>query len=397
MIFLDHASTTPMSQTALAVYHETASRFYGNTASLHEGGYGASQIYEASKKAVAGALGADPSEVYFTGGGTEANDRAIRSLTAPYKGKDKHVITTKIEHPSVLSSVELLKENGFSVTFLDVDKDGRVPLSVVIEAIQEDTVLVSIQHGNSEIGTIQDIKEISHICHAKGVLFHTDAVQTFGKVPIDVKELNVDALSVSAHKLYGPKGVGAVYIKEGVNWQELDYFTSPSHERGFRPGTANTPGIAAFAKAVLDCDPVKAEDELHRLREFFIKCLKARVPNAVIEGHNTSVCPHIAGFRLPGIEGQYIMLTLDRYGICVSTGSACQVAKQEASHVLSSIGKSEQESREFVRLSVGLSTSKEDLIRAVEVISTITKRTEEDSDAKKMARGRTQKQNSHHA
>ncbi|WP_051314652.1 cysteine desulfurase family protein [Alteribacter aurantiacus] len=389
MIFLDYASTSPMSKKALAVYHETAAHVFGNTASLHEGGFAATQIYEASKDVIAGKLGASPDEIFFTSGGTEGNERAIYSLTAPFIGKNKHVITTKIEHPSVLSVFKALENDGFHVTYLDVEKDGMVNLRTLTDSLTKETVLVSIQHGNSEIGTLQPLQEIGHVLNERGILFHTDAVQTFGKIPFTVKDLGVSALTVSAHKVFGPKGVGAVYIKEEVPWNPVSPLTSRSHERGFRPGTINTPGIAAFAQAVLDINIEQTKRELEKIRTFFIEYLTSNIPKAIIEGSFSQRCPHIIGFRIPQIEGQYAMLSLDRYGICVSTGSACQVAKQEGSHVLSSIGKNNQEAREFVRVSISHTTTYKDLKRTVDVLVSLIGKTEEEFyNDEEVARGR---------
>ncbi|WP_096440224.1 cysteine desulfurase family protein [Alteribacter populi] len=393
MIFLDHASTTRMSEEAFDVYKEVSKHYYGNTSSLHEGGYNATQIVEASRQEIALNIGAKPHEIYFTSGGTESNERAIRSLTASFKGKKKHVITTKIEHPSILSVFKQLEIDGFYVTYLDVNERGEISLSALEESITDKTVLVSVQHANSEIATVQPINKIGALCAKKEVHFHTDVVQTFGKIGIDVNKDQISCLSISAHKVYGPKGVGAVFISENVMWEGIDPFTASTHESGFRPGTINTPGIAAFAKTAQQQFRSRAANEkkLRNLRDTFASELTRRVPSAVIEGHHVKAVPHIVGFRIPGIEGQYVMLTLDRHGICVSTGSACQVAKQEASHVLSSIGKSDQEAKEFVRVSFGIATTQDELSRTIDIIESIVTnaKTEElphDRKNKKMAR-----------
>ncbi|PYZ98886.1 cysteine desulfurase [Alteribacter lacisalsi] len=375
MIFLDHASTSPMSEKALNVYTEAAKRYYGNTGSLHEYGFSAAKLTEAARMEAAQALDVLPEEIYFTNGGTEGNRRAILSLVLARPSEKKHIITSSVEHPSVLSVCRELEERGYEITYLPVDSTGLISISDLDHAIRQETALVTIQHVNSETGTIQTIEEIGARCRFSSIPFHSDAVQSLGKIPVNPSVMNVDSLTFSAHKVNGPKGAGAVYIRKGTPWKCPDPLTSPSHEKGFQPGTVNTPGIAAFctalSQAVEQLD--KTASHMYTLRRFFIKMLKNEIPDAVIEGHPKRHAPHITGFRIPGVEGQYVMLTLDRYGICVSTGSACQVAKQEASHVLSSLGKSDQEAREFVRISTGRNTTYKELSETVQHLKTLAK------------------------
>ncbi|TMW70271.1 cysteine desulfurase family protein [Alteribacter natronophilus] len=373
MIFLDHASTTPMSTEALEIYKEAAESYYGNTGSLHESGYHAARLTEASRAEIARAIGANPEEVYFTGGGTEGNFRAILSLVLGADTGRKRIVTSSVEHPSVLSVCHYLQERGYEVIFLPVSRDGIISISELKHNLTLDTALVSIQHVNSETGTVQPVEEIGSLCQSRGVLFHSDAVQSFGKMPIKALMKYADSLTFSAHKVQGPKGTGAVYIREGTPWKCPDPYTSPSHERGFRPGTVDTPSIAAFGAAVSKaCSELEANrNHMDKLRRFFITMIRSEVPEVKIEGHAEHCAPHIVGLRLPGIEGQYVMLSLDRYGICVSTGSACQVARQEASHVLSSLGKSDQEAREFFRVSIGITTTYKDLTQTAGHLKTL--------------------------
>ncbi len=360
MIYFDYAASTPMSASSLRVFTEASTRFYGNASSLHDVGSDAEMLLEECRKQFAGYLNGDPNGVYFTSGGSESNYLAIMSLVRAHSHKGKHLITTVTEHPSVTNTFQLLEEEGFTVTKLSVDSTGRIRLQDLIQAVTEDTILVSIGHANSEIGTLQPLQEIGEILNDRGILFHSDCVQTFGKVPIDVHSLGLDSLSISSHKIYGPKGVGACYVSPQTHWQAT--IPGTSHEKGFRSGTVNVPGIAAFVTAAGDMVDHMKENEMHfrKLRDRVLTRLESQ-DGFYIEGHPISVLPSIIGLRVKGLEGQYIMLELNRRGFAVSTGSACSVGQQSPSKTMIAIGRTPDEAREFIRISLGMSTSANDI------------------------------------
>lgn len=368
MIYLDFAASTPMSEQAIDVYTSVARNYYANSQSLHDEGTAAAHLLELSRQTVASALNGDPAGVYFTSGGTEANVLAIKSLLN--KHTSGHVITGKAEHSSVFNTFHQLESEGFSVSYLRYDESGEISMQELIDAIREDTLLVSIAHGNSEIGTLQPIEEIGEILAEKGILFHSDTVQTFGKVPIDVKKMNLTALSMSSHKVHGPKGVGACYIDPSQPWQQV--IPGTVHEKGFRPGTVDVPGICAFTAAIEEAIPYmeEVENELFEKREFVLNELN----DGIVEGATTTRLPHIVGVRLKGIEGQYVMNELNQKGIAVSTGSACSIGQQNPSKTLKAMGRTDDEARELVRISFGKHTTYEELKRTAEVINGILTR-----------------------
>ncbi|WP_408009728.1 IscS subfamily cysteine desulfurase [Pseudalkalibacillus sp. A8] len=370
MIYLDHAATTPMSETAIRVYSKVSRRYYGNSSSLHDVGSDAESLLEESRRQLATYFNGNPEGVYFTSGGSESNHLAIVSMARGNASKGKHLITTETEHASIANTFLLLENEGFRVTKIPVDSTGTVEVAAVREALEEDTILVSIGHANSEIGTVQPLKEIGLLLKERGVLFHSDCVQTFGKIPIDVKGIGLDSLSISSHKVYGPKGVGACYIAPNVSW--CASIPGSSHENGFRSGTVNVPGNAAFVTAAEEMIDSMAHYERHfrMLRNNFVDFAKSD-DRIVIEGHPAEHLPAIIGFRVKGLEGQYVMLELNRKGFAVSTGSACSVGKQSPSKTMLSLGRSPEEARELVRISFGKSTSKKEveaLIQALEGI-----------------------------
>ncbi|KFN01436.1 beta-eliminating lyase family protein [Bacillus clarus] len=369
MIYLDYAATTPMSEEAIETYTKAAKQYFGNEQSLHDIGGSASSLLQICRETFAEMIGGKEQGVFFTSGGSESNYLAIQSLLHARNGK--HIITTPIEHASIRSYFQSLTKQGYTITEIPVDTNGLIHLADLEAALTEDTVLASIQHGNSEIGTVQNIAEIGALLNKYNILFHTDCVQTFGKLSIDVIKMQIDSLSVSAHKIYGPKGVGACYINPQVRWGQI--FPGTSHERGFRPGTVNVPGIAAFLTAAEHILKKQTEESVRfkQLRSYFLDQFQALPLEITVEGHSTACLPHIIGVTIKGIEGQYTMLECNRRGIAISTGSACQVGKQEPSKTMLAIGKTYEEAKQYVRFSFGQQTTKEQIDTTIHALHTI--------------------------
>ncbi|UTR09195.1 IscS subfamily cysteine desulfurase [Evansella sp. LMS18] len=369
MIYLDHAASTPMSQTALGAYVKAAKEYFANTSSLHEQGEKSKQLLEKCRAELAQFIHASPNEILFTSGGTESNLLALQSIFSANRKTDSHVITSAAEHPSVHSFFKKLETEGTEVSYLGVDSSGRISVEELKQTIKRNTVLASIQHVNSETGIIQPLHEIGSVLREAGVIFHSDCVQSFTKLPIHVDKLPVDALSFSGHKIYGPKGTGAVYLSSGIKWDSVNPLTT--HESGFRPGTVNLPGIAAFTAAAIESAEMQASGLLYiqELRELFFRELKPFTYKFLVEGSSDEAqLPHIIGMGIEGYEGQYILLTLDRYGICISTGSACQSGKQDPSVMMRALNRTPQEARRFFRISLGVNNTKEEIIRTAEII-----------------------------
>ncbi|WP_404454688.1 IscS subfamily cysteine desulfurase [Virgibacillus necropolis] len=372
MIYLDYAATTPMSEDSLDIFNQVSRSFFGNPNSLHDAGTRSSQLLESCRTELAELLDCGHKGIYFTSGGSESNILALSSLIDAHKDKGNHLITTVSEHSSIYNFFTQMEKVGFDVTYLPLDEYGQIQLEDLKNAIRKTTILVSIHHGNGEIGTLQPIESIGNILHQHEILFHCDAVQTFGKVPINLNK--IDSLSISSHKLYGPKGVGAVYINPQVKWNAQ--MPNTTHEGGFRPGTVNVPGITAFvtsAKAVCD-DRIKEHKRIDGLRAALMDKLKQLPITIQMEGHPTDYLPHILGFRIDGIEGQYVMLECNRYGIAISTGSACQVGNHKLSRTMKALGRSDAEAKQFIRLSFGKHTTIEDIDKTAEAFKKITDR-----------------------
>ena len=368
MIYLDYCATTPMSEKALDVFSKASINFFGNPSSLHDEGARAKSLLEQSRKVIANCINGDTKGVYFTGGGSDSNNLAIKTLV---KGKTGHIVTTSIEHFSVLNTFFQLEEEGFEITFLDVDQEGKVSLSTLKDAIKDNTILVSIGHANSDIGTIQNLSEIGTFLKEKKIIFHSDCVQSFGKIPVDVATLNVDSISLSSHKVYGPKGVGAVYISPQINWKPI--IPNTSHENGFRAGTVNVPAIASFAEAAMDiCNQMQDESSrLKELSQLLLKRLSEKSISYSLVGHSTDRLSHHLSLRIHGIEGQWIMLELSQKNIAISTGTACKVGEQNASKTMLQLGFNKDAATELIRISMGRQTTKaniEDTANALENI-----------------------------
>ncbi len=369
MIYLDYAATTPMRKEAIDTYTKSAQQYFGNEQSLHDIGGTASSLLQVCRKTFSQMIGGKEQGVFFTSGGSESNYLAIQSLLNTKSGK--HILTTPMEHASIRSYFRSLTKQGYTITEIPVDSYGLISLKDLEAAITDDTVLASIQHANSEIGTVQPISEIGALLKKHHILFHTDCVQTFGKLPINVTTMQIDSLSVSAHKIYGPKGVGACYINPQVRWEPV--FPETSHEKGFRPGTVNVPGIASFltaAEHILD-EHEEEQARFEQLRSYFTKQLQTIPLEIQVEGHSTACLPHIVGVTIKRIEGQYTMLECNRHGIAISTGSACQVGKQEPSKTMLAIGKTYEEAKQYVRFSFGRHTTKEQIDTTIHALHTI--------------------------
>ena len=368
MIYADNAATTKMSKTATdtLIYH--INETYGNPSSLYGIGQKAREVIEEARSDIAGVIGADPKEILFTSGGSEADNQAIISAArlGERKGK-KHIISTAFEHHAVLHTLNRLKDEGFEITLLDVHKDGIVRADEVKDAIRDDTCLVTVMYANNEIGTIQPIREIGKICREKGVLFHTDAVQAIGHIPVNVEEDNIDLLSSSAHKYHGPKGVGFLYAKKGIKLTNL--IEGGAQEKGRRGGTENVPGIAAMAAALKEAaaNMDKNAASVSKRRDRLIAGLK-EIPHSAINGDEKKRLPGNVNFCFEGIEGESLLLLLDDKGIQASSGSACTSGSLDPSHVLLAIGRVHDVAHGSLRLSLGEDITDEEVD---EIISSV--------------------------
>ncbi len=376
-IYLDHAATTPVDQEVVDAMLPYFTRFYGNASSLHLFGTEAHDAMDESRQRVANILNAEPEEIIFTGGGTESDNIAIKGVA--YKHKDKrdtegpHIITSAIEHPAVLEPCKHLEKEGFKVKYLPVDKYGMVKVDDLEQSISENTFLISIMYANNEIGTIEPIEKISRIAREKNIVFHTDAVQAVGKSPVNVKKLNVDLLSVSAHKIYGPKGVGALFIREGIKLVPLVH--GGGHERGLRSSTENVPGIVGLGKA---CE--LAQKRIVKDTQY-IKSLRDRLVREVLEieesyfnGHPEKRLVNNAHFHFTAIEGESLILSLSDKEVAASTGSACSSKKLQPSHVLLAIGLKPEQAHGSLRLSLGRENTREDVLYVVDVLPEVVER-----------------------
>lgn len=368
-IYLDYAATTPVRKEVLKEMKSYFSKKYGNASSLHSFGQEAKNALEKSREKIAKLINADSEEIIFTSGGTESNNLAIKGVLGK---KKKHIITSAIEHHSVLETTEFLKKQGHKITYLPVDKHGLVSPKDVEKSITKNTILVSIMHANNEIGTIEPINEIGKICSRYGVLFHTDAVQTFGKVPIDVNKMNISLLSASSHKIYGPKGVGYLYVRKGTKLTPLLH--GGGHERNLRSGTENISGIVGFGKAasLAKKEMNKEAERLTGLRDYLIKNV-LKIENSYLNGHPKKRLPNNANFYFKFIEGESLILKLDSKGVSASTGSACSSKSLEPSHVLLAIGLIHEEAHGSLRLTLGKYTKKQDINYVLNVLPKIVK------------------------
>lgn len=352
MIYADNAATTKMSAAAVKAMTSVISETWGNPSSLYMHGQKAKDMLETYREEIADLIGAAPREIIFTSGGSEADNQAIRSAAeAGRKNGKMHIVSSAFEHHAVLHTLEKLKKEGFEITLLDVHENGMIIPSEVESAIRDDTCLVTIMYANNEIGTIQPIKEIGEICHRKNVVFHTDAVQAIGHIPLNAKDDNIDMLSASAHKFHGPKGVGFLYVKKGVPITNL--IEGGAQERGKRAGTENLPGIAAMSVALKEAVEKMEENRVHltAVRNKLIEGL-SQIPHSALNGDEGNRLPGNINFCFEGIEGESLLLLLDDKGICASSGSACTSGSLDPSHVLLAIGRVHDVAHGSLRLSI---------------------------------------------
>lgn len=374
IIYLDHAATTYVKPEVFEAMKPYFCEHFGNASSIYSIGRESKKAVEEAREKVAKAINAQAREVYFTSSGSEADNWALKGIAAANKKKGNHIITSAIEHPAIMSTCQYLQSEGFEVTYLPVDSDGLVSIEELKKAIKDTTILISIMFANNEIGTIQPIAEIGAIAREKGIYFHTDAVQAVGNVAIDVEKLNVDLLSLSGHKFYGPKGVGALYVKKGV---KISSFIHGGHqERGKRASTENLPGIIGLGKAIeLATENMEAYNKkLIDLREKTIEGLFAKVPYIKLNGHRTSRLPGNVNISFEFIEGESLLLMLDMMGVCGSSGSACSSGSLDPSHVLMAIGLSHEIAHGSLRLSFGEENTEDDVNFILEEIPKVVNR-----------------------
>lgn len=373
-VYMDHSATTPVDPEVFDAMIPYYTDIYGNSSSVHSQGQMAHQALEKGREQVAALINASPNEIIFTAGGTEADNQAIITyMNHERQKRGKHIITSAIEHHAVLHTCEFLSKQGFDLTILPVNEYGTVEPDTLKQALRPDTALVSIMHANNEIGTIEDIKTLADITHAAGAVFHTDAVQTVGKIPVDVKELGVDLLSASGHKLYGPKGIGILYIKKGVPIGS--YLHGGAHERNLRAGTVNVPGVVGFGKAaeIAQQHLPQNTDHLKFLSQRLASGILSSIENSKLTGHPSERLPGSVSIVFDYVEGESILLMLDSYGIMASSGSACTSGSLDPSHVLLAIGLPHETAHGSLRLTMGKGNTIEDVDYILEKLPPIIK------------------------
>lgn len=370
-IYLDHAATTPVAPEVLAAMLPYFQEFWGNPSSIHRVGREAYKGVEYGRAQVARLLQCSPQEIYFTSGGTEADNLAILGTAMAREEKGRHIITSAIEHHAVSHTTEMLEKRGWDVTYLPVDGDGLVDPAAVRAAIRPDTVLVTIMHANNEVGAIQPIAEIGAICREAKVWFHTDAVQTVGHIPTLVEALNVDMLSLSGHKLYGPKGVGALYIRRGVRLKPM--LTGGGHERSMRAGTENVPGIVGLGRAAELAMAEMTSEAIRQsqLRDKLLDGVVARIPDSMVTGHRTQRLPNSASIIVKYVEGEAQLLRLDAVGVAASSGSACTSGSLDPSHVLLAMGVPVEFAHGSLRFTLGRGTTEAEIDYVLEKLPSI--------------------------
>ena len=370
-IYVDNAATTKMNAAVAEEMIPFMTEFYGNPSSIYLEGREAKRAVEKSREQVAKAISAEPKEIYFTGSGTEADNWAVRSAASAYSNKGKHIITSSVEHHAVLHTCQDLEKQGYEVTYLPVDEYGRVSVEDLRNSIRPDTILVSIMFANNEIGTIMPVKEIGAVCRENGVLFHTDAVQAIGMCEINVEELNIDMLSLTAHKFHGPKGAGALYVRQGVKL--TPFITGGAQERGKRAATENVPGIVGLGKAIeLAAENIpERQKKLSELRDYYIEKVLNKIPYSRLNGHPKDRLPGNANISFQFIEGEGMLRRLDIKGISASSGSACTSGSLDPSHVLLAIGLKHEEAHGSLRVSFDETNTKEQVDYIVDELADI--------------------------
>lgn len=368
-IYMDYAATTPVDHRVVEAMSPFFNERFGNPSSIHSFGQDALEAIECARKSVAVVLGADMPEIVFTSGGTEADNAAIQGVCHALKEKGNHIITSSIEHHAVLRCCEFMETQGFEVTYLPVSTDGFVDPEDFKKTITEKTVLISIMHANNEIGTVQPIREIGTIAKQRSIIFHTDAVQTFGHLDISVEEMGIDLLSISAHKLYGPKGIGALYIKKGIPFTPLIH--GGGQEGGRRSSTHNVPGIVGLGRAAeIAGEEMSAEGKrVSSLRDRLLNRIQERIEGVHLNGHRIQRLPNNINMTIENVEGEAVLMNLDLEGIAVSSGSACSSGSEEPSHVLTALGLSMSLARGSLRITLGRYTTEEEVDHVVEVLT----------------------------
>lgn len=373
-VYLDNAATTALSPNVLEKMMPYLTDTYGNASSPHSFGQVARIGVEHAREQVARAINADPSEIVFTGCGTESDNTVLFGVAERYAKKGDHIITTNVEHHAILHSCAALEKKGIKVTYLPVDKDGLVTPEQVRDAITDKTILVSVMFANNEVGTIMPIPEIAAVCHEKGVLFHTDAVQAAGHIPIDVKAMGIDMLSISGHKFHGPKGVGVLYERKGIRLPS--YIIGGEQEKGRRAGTENVAGIVGLGEALelAVTNMPETSARMTRMRDRLIEGIEATIPEVKLNGHRTKRLPNNVNFSIKYIEGESILLMLDMAGIAASSGSACTSGSLDPSHVLLALGLTHEVAHGSVRLTLGDDTTEEDIDYVLETLPKVAHR-----------------------
>lgn len=374
VIYLDHAATTPTKPEVVKEMLPYFTESFGNPSAIY--GFASKNKAKISevRASIGKTLGTSADNIYFTAGGSEADNWALVATAEAYGQKGKHIITTKIEHHAILHTAEYLEQRGFEITYLDVDEDGLVRLEDLKKAIRPDTILISIMFANNEIGTIQPVKEIGALAKEKGILFHTDAVQAYGQIPIDVEELNIDMLSASGHKLYGPKGIGFLYIRKGVKIRS--FIHGGAQERKRRAGTENVPGIIGLGKAAEIAFATMDErtEKESALRDYMISRILEEIPYVKLNGHKTKRLPNNVNVSFRFVEGESLLIMLDMKGICASSGSACTSGSLDPSHVLLAIGLPHEIAHGSLRLTLGDETTKEDVDYVIDQLKEIVEK-----------------------
>jgi cysteine desulfurase len=376
--YFDHAATTPVSENVLKAMIPYFTYEYGNASSLYTIGRQSKKAIEEARKKVAKAIGAKQHEIYFTSCGSESDNLALKGVAYAHREKGKHIITSKIEHPAVLNSCKTLQRQGFEVTYLDVDEKGFVNIEQLMQSIKPTTILISIMFANNEIGTLQPIKMIGNIAKQKGILFHTDSVQAVGNAKIDVNQLNIDMLSMSAHKFYGPKGIGALYVRDGVEFEKIQ--DGGHQERDKRAGTENVAEIVGLGEAIEEVYQNYEEynQKLINLRKYYISEIKKRIPDVKLNGDEKDRLPGNANLSFPRVNAQELLLELDQKGICASAGSACSTGQASPSHVLTAIGLTPELAEGTLRVTFGKDNSKEDVEYLVNTLQEIISKIQKD-------------------
>ncbi len=360
-IYFDNSATTRLDDEVLKEMMPYLTEEYGNASSIYKLGRNTRKAVETAREKIAKAINSEPDEIYFTSGGTESNNTAIRGIAYNNKKKGNHIITSKIEHPAILETCKQLEKEGFEITYLNVDKNGIIDLEQLKNSIKETTILISIMFANNEIGTIQPIKEIGTIARENNIYFHTDSVQAVGSLKIDVKEMNIDSLSMSAHKFYGPKGIGVLYVKKGIIFQK--FMNGGHQERNKRAGTENVPAIVGMGKAIEIAyrDLEEHTKQIKELRDYYINQVKDKIPYIKINGDMEKRLPGNSNISFRFIEGEGLLLNLDLKGICASSGSACTSGSLNPSHVLLAIGLPHEIAHSSLRISIGKYNTKEEI------------------------------------